>query len=887
MRLLEINLKNYRVHRDTTVRFSPTIHVVGGRNEVGKSTLAEAIHRVLFLKADGTTEYHKKMKSNFGGEPEIRLRFEQDGKTYVLFKRFLKNQLTKFGIEGKAEATDAQADTELSNVIHAQTGLGKSGLTTQWAHLWAWQEQSMDNPFGEGRYPHQDLIVQVQKLGGGAAMQSSKDQQVAEKLIARRDDLYSTRGLKADSPATKAGGLAEKHEDEADMARKVLEDIQSSLEQIRMAEETIAAEKASQNILQADLETHTLEVQQVEKLEKTLAGIVGEVTNADLSLQALKDTKSKIDEKSQAIEETKQALAGANKELAPVAQVAGDAKADAETCRQASTQAYQQRDSLHKEARLTQQALDRIELLDRQAGAQADLAKAEKADSMLDQLAKKLSSVPQITRKNIIGLAQLHDAVNTAKAALEAMGVSVTVEKAGRKVVIDGTEATAGLTQVVTESSVIKVGEDVTLSLTPKNGDIATQRKALELARLKFSDELRKFGVDSLDTAESNLAARENLQAEIARAESGRGESSAAELRQQLNAIENELIQQDAKHPESKQVSLQEKDARLREKKRLAPLVQEAIANAETKGILRDAADKKHAAAMEAERALATRVDKLKADLNNLENQLKGMLSNPGSMEQLNAAIAQAEGARKALHDKQAAAKAELAKLTPELVRSAIKMKQAGLEKSQGRIADAEKASNTHRGLIKGRTSGDPKLTLAAAIAKRDAAQADFARETALAEALKILADTFESTQAELNKEFTGPLVSKIDDYAKVLFGHDASIEMSQKDGTFTEPVLIRPQRGQNSTTSFDKLSGGAKEQFSAAIRLAMAEVLSQSHGGHLPVLFDDTFSYTDTENLNKVHLMLNHASEKGLQVILFTHSPALFKAMGADETNL
>ena len=92
---------------------------------------------------------------------------------------------------------------------------------------------------------------------------------------------------------------------------------------------------------------------------------------------------------------------------------------------------------------------------------------------------------------------------------------------------------------------------------------------------------------------------------------------------------------------------------------------------------------------------------------------------------------------------------------------------------------------------------------------------------------------------------------------------------------------------GQNSTASFDKLSGGAKEQFSAAIRLAMAEVLSQPHGGHLPVLFDDTFSYTDSENLNKVHLMLNHAAEKGLQVILFTHAPSLFKAMGADESNL
>lgn len=32
---------------------------------------------------------------------------------------------------------------------------------------------------------------------------------------------------------------------------------------------------------------------------------------------------------------------------------------------------------------------------------------------------------------------------------------------------------------------------------------------------------------------------------------------------------------------------------------------------------------------------------------------------------------------------------------------------------------------------------------------------------------------------------------------------------------------------------------------------------------------------------------MLNHAADKCLRVILFTHPPALFKAMGADETNL
>jgi len=887
MRLLEINLKNYRVHRDTTVKFSPTIHVVGGRNEVGKSTIAEAVHRVLFLKADGTTEYHKKMKSNHGGEPEVRLRFEQAGKIYVLFKRFLKNQVTKFGEEGKAELSDAQADTELSNVVHAQTGLGKAGLTTQWAHLWAWQEQSMDNPFGDDRYPHQDLIVQVQKLGGGAAMQSKKDQQVADKVIARRNALFTTRSLKADSPAAKASALVDKHELEATEARKVLEEIQASLEQIRTSEENIASEKASQLSLQTELEKHTAQLLEIEKLEKVLAGISQQILSADSNLLTLKESQAKIDQQLAKIDITKQEVAKARKDLAPLALVSAEAKSDAEACRKASVDAYAERDALHKSSTLVQQAVDRIEMLERQAAAKAELGKAESADILIEKLKKDLAAIPEITRKDITALAKLGDIASNAQAALEAMGVSVTVQKVGRKVNLDGTEIPEGQSKVVTDASVIKIGDDVTLSLSPKNGDIASQRKTLEQARQKFAESLREFGIDSLSAAETNLSARDELQGKIDRAETSRGSSSAADLRKTLSDLENEIIQQDAKHPDSKQVSLADKAAMSAEKKRLSPLDRDAVANAETKGALRDAADKKSSKAIAGESELSTHVAKLGAELNDLENQLSGMLTSTGSLDKLKAAIIQAESECKDLEGKLTASQAEISKLTPDLVRSAIKMKQTSLEKSNGRINEAEKVSNTHRGIVKGRTSGDPKLTLATAVAKLESAKTDYTRENALAEALKLLGDTFESTQAELNKAFTGPLVSKIDEYAKILFGHDASVEMTQDTSSFSEPVLIRPQRGLNSTTSFDKLSGGAKEQFSAAIRLAMAEVLSQPHGGQLPVIFDDTFSYTDSENLNKVHLMLNHAAGKGLQVILFTHSPAMYKAMGADESSL
>ena len=65
MRLLSLSIKNYRVHREIEVKFSPRLQVIGGRNECGKSTIAEAIHRVLFLKSKGKTDTHKKMESNF------------------------------------------------------------------------------------------------------------------------------------------------------------------------------------------------------------------------------------------------------------------------------------------------------------------------------------------------------------------------------------------------------------------------------------------------------------------------------------------------------------------------------------------------------------------------------------------------------------------------------------------------------------------------------------------------------------------------------------------------------------------------------------------------------------------------------------------------------
>ena len=80
---------NYRIHREQSVELDPSCTVIGGPNESGKSTLAEAAHRALFLKARIMGEALLAMKSTVHpGHPEVAVRFETGGKSYSIQKRF-------------------------------------------------------------------------------------------------------------------------------------------------------------------------------------------------------------------------------------------------------------------------------------------------------------------------------------------------------------------------------------------------------------------------------------------------------------------------------------------------------------------------------------------------------------------------------------------------------------------------------------------------------------------------------------------------------------------------------------------------------------------------------------------------------------------------------
>lgn len=117
MKLLKLNLKNYRQFIDYTIEFADGLHLIWGNNEAGKSTLTNALLDALYLSPDKRNTQVTSLSSWQSNQlPIITLEFSYVGKKYELVKDFpaKKSSLTMYGetggqkqITGIAEVNEA------------------------------------------------------------------------------------------------------------------------------------------------------------------------------------------------------------------------------------------------------------------------------------------------------------------------------------------------------------------------------------------------------------------------------------------------------------------------------------------------------------------------------------------------------------------------------------------------------------------------------------------------------------------------------------------------------------------------------------------------------------------------------------------------------------
>ncbi|TPG25226.1 AAA family ATPase [Mycolicibacterium hodleri] len=156
------------------------------------------------------------------------------------------------------------------------------------------------------------------------------------------------------------------------------------------------------------------------------------------------------------------------------------------------------------------------------------------------------------------------------------------------------------------------------------------------------------------------------------------------------------------------------------------------------------------------------------------------------------------------------------------------------------------------------------KGRLDAAQTERERAAAEHDRVQRRAGAAHVLQSVMTRHRDESRLRYVDPFRTEVERLGCIVFGSDFEVEI---DGDLS--ILSRTLDGR--TVPFDSLSGGAKEQLGIVARLASAALVAKEDG--VPVIIDDALGFSDPDRLAKMGEVFDVVGGDG-QIIVLTCSP-------------
>ena len=888
MRLLHAQLRHVRLHRELAVTFHPRLTLLGGANETGKSTLVEALHKGLFLKASATGKGVEELRSRAGGQPEVEIGLEAAGRQWLLRKRFSGSSGTIQLSDGAGtNLSGAAAEDQLAKLLGVEgpvEGRQISQLPQRWAHLWVRQGEAGGNPL-EARgssYDLDRLVHQLQQRGSSAALESPLDRRVEALLQAELDQLFTATGkVKAGSALAAARQQRDQANAELEEARVRLQQLLCSLDNLQRigsrleridAEERPALEaqlqrqSAAQRALeQAEAEV-ALERSRREPLAQKLHALQGQLQQLTMlaSEQArarsergtLQQNQAALQQRQQAlasgIEQGQQALAALQTQLGERAQALELAQL-----------LLEQDSALQRNAELTEQR-QRFSGLQEQANA----VKAH------------LAELPAITAKHLQALRQAERRLGLARARTEAMAASVEVLQADQPLRLDGQPLQAGDAMQISRAAELQLGDGVRVRISPGDGEAlaaaAAERTAAEQALALL---LTQLAMADAEQADQVLRQRTALESELAQLR-----RSASEIPWQR--LDSQIAQQ-AERSHQLDAALAAQTTALARLRRSGGLP----ANGSLEGWLPDARQlqqqeqarwqqlqqeqhQRQAALQQLQQQLQQsggQLGELDGRLMALSQRHASLISEHGSAEALSQQIAELQR-QLTDHDNQLT---HLEQQLTQLRQQASGTGQAGLEHRLQQLLAEKEGLLSERGqneqICRSLGASDPQARLEQAEAAFQTAQEQCGALEARASALQLLLERFRGARHALADRYSQPMAQAIGGYlGSLAAGTDAALlEFDAAKGF----AALQLRQGRESF-GFERLSGGTREQVGAAVRLALAEVLAPSYDGVLPVVFDDAFTNSDPDRIAGLKRMLEHASARGVQVLLLSCTP-------------
>lgn len=867
MRLHKIKLTNYRGVSHADVELSGGVTVVEGPNEVGKSSLAEAIRLIRTHKDSSKARIIRDIQP-IGKDvgPGVEVHLSAGSHQMVYRKRWLKSALTELAVTGASteQLSGDEAHVRFEEIMAQAIDMD---LLT-----------AMDVAQGESL--EQPGLAQIRSL-----QQALEEPEMKQEGKPETTDLLMERvSAEYKKYFTPSGRLGSAVTGEAEKLSGVGEQLEQLREQSRQIDELARDHSAAiQELdgfdvdLQQAQEKLTICKQRADELEELRSALRERESELDVAAASLKAAETALRGRRDLAAELsscEEALVAEKQEFERIAEEHLKVRSAAEELATA-----QEQGELEVQEKRSLLALQLDDLEVKRASLQlADLTgrlvQAEEAWEK-QQSATRLLQGAKIDEDAVARLEAAELELRIAQKTREASAAKVSVRKMGNRAVhLDGMEvgSTDEVSLLVVEPVAVEVDGVLSVKVTPGVPSAELLQRE-EAAKLNYEDDLERLGVKSVEDA----------RAELKRCEHARGDldQAAISLAHILAGSTLEQLRRDVSAARDRSAG-QTSGAESQEELAASVVAGEKLV-AQARSALDQATESLEMARSNAEalrevhqlvRDDYVRYQEMVRNRTVVVDNLRKRLDGHREIEP-DAALEEKVMAQSNLVLKQRAAvdseNDRLRALDPDRIEMELKNMLGVVSSTKDRRDSARSNVDRLSALLdywSGRGIHDQLGDLEA---EYETVRVTVDRLTRSAAAAKLLWSVMNEKKEDAQRKYVAPFKEKIEVLGRIVFGPTFTVSIS--------PDLQVESRTLNGlTVPFGSLSAGAKEQVALLGRLAAAQLIESGEGA--PLILDDTMGFADAERLAALSMVLGQVGDTA-QVIVLTCQPVRFKNLG------
>ena len=865
------------------------LNVLVGPNEMGKSTLLDALRAALFEKHGSKAQPIAALQNdrNRAG-PVVELDFELDDGLYRITKRFIKKPYARLACpDGRTLEGDAAEDTLRRLLVFDEPG--KTGAKPEslgmWSVLWVQQGQSFggfDLPESARSNLHSALESEVGIVLGGR-----RGRELPQGIERQLGELVTSNG----KPRGEYKVLIERVgslQDELESLQAKRRNLSNTLDQLEESQATLARlasgdrDQANRKELDEARKRH----HQLAKLEARIQAAASDLELKKHSLEQAVQAKEQRRRLKDSIATEELTLADARKRLEETREQNKQTRSRREELRTVVREAEREVTKADESVSWKRRLVSTVPRTARIRELQGRYEKAQDAEKRRHEAQQGAAAI-LVTDGAIKQIRTAAERLEAVTHRLRAAATLITFDIAPERlsgIEINGAPLAASQSSVqAVDPATIAIPERGRIMIEPAIKDRDTLLNQQREAEATLKAALDRSGAKTLNEAEDQYVSRQKMlqRAELARQEAelqapaaDEYEAGAQALAGYIEGLRKILAR------EMDELALQELPAH-QEAETALQNAQEQAADA------RHALKNAHAALSGPEETLSklqtelgtfnARYEDSKERLTRLRRQLD-KAEEERSDDELQA---RTEATRTDLSAQERAVAALWGQRMDETLPQ-LEVRITRLEKAIQDRRDKRESLNVKISGLRSHVEALEGAGLDEAIQKKTREMELYEEERKHSErevqVLTLLLSTLRDAEQEAKERYLSPVVNRVRPYLQLLFpGADITIDENLH--------IASVVREAGYEEAFYHLSMGTQEQIAVLVRLAFAEMLVEQ-GYPATVVLDDALVFSDDRRMTRMFDILNMAA-RNVQVIIFTCREQLFEGLGGRHLSL